>query len=248
MACWAACLGDCDNKLSREHLVSDCPFIGDAVRVQGFPWCRDEPMEIGLTALTAKILCVRHNNDLSPVDESAGKAFDTLRQMTLFGNVRSKMKPRIWNVKTFSIDGKTLERWFLKTLINIACDGTYPIGRDSDVPGRASERLVRIAFGHSLFENRAGLYFIAQVGMMMKFEDTVQVLPLIKNDRHIEGALFTFRGISVLLFLESEGPPEPLTGIFLNGEDIGNARLNFHNKEIRGMGGKYLSHLLKIAW
>jgi hypothetical protein len=247
--CWAACLGNCSDKMSREHLVSASLFTGsNMVRVQGFPWCEETPTEIGLASLTGKILCKNHNSGLSSLDTSASKAFDALREMGRLSNIRKTMKPRIWNVKEYKIDRATLERWCLKTLINICYARDFPVGRDSTIPGRPSDRLVRIAYNVEPFERRARLYFVAQVGRPIRLEDSVGFGPLINKSRHVEGGIFTFRGITLLLFLEPEGPPEPLAGIVIAGMDLGGAQLNFHNKEIRAMGGKYVSHVLRIHW
>src|SRR5690348_538201 len=150
-SCWASCLGNCSNKLSREHLVSKSLFLSESIRVQGFPWCKDDPVDIGISGLTSKILCELHNNDLSPYDQSGAQAFATFRESMRLDNVRRNMEPRRWNVKKFRIDGPGLERWCLKTLINLSCNGTLPIGRDSQVVGRPSERLVRVAFGLESF-------------------------------------------------------------------------------------------------
>jgi hypothetical protein len=136
----------------------------------------------------------------------------------------------------------------LKTLTNLSSNGTLPIGRDSQVAGRPSERLVRVAFGLESFQGRAGLYFVVRPGMVLRSDDTVRFGPLIKNKTHIEGGLFTFRGMNLLLFLEPEGPPEPLDGVLLNGEDLGYAQLNFHNREIKASVGKYLSQVIRIDW
>jgi hypothetical protein len=222
--------------------------MGDKVRVQGFPWCKESPREIGLSRLTAKILCERHNNALSPVDEAGAEAFSVLREMRRLANVREKLKPRPWNVVRYSIDGLALERWFLKTLINLCCDRGYPIGTGSAIVGRPAERLVRIAYGLGSFERREGLYFVVRSGMQVNSTDTVSFAPLIKHGVHIEGGVFAFRGLRFLLFLEPEGPPEPLSELFIDGEDLGHCQLNFHNKKIREKTGKYLSQVLTITW
>jgi hypothetical protein len=247
-SCWAACLGNCSNKLSREHLVSASLFTDKKVKVQGYEWCKDNPVEIGIAGLTSKILCAKHNNDLSPVDSVGAAAFDAFRQSTGLMLARGVTKHHRWNVKHYRINGIGLERWCLKTLINLSCNRGNPIGRDSKTMGRPSDRLVRIAYGFETFANRAGLYFVVRQGMEIAFEDAVQFAPLIKLHQNIEGGLFTFRGPTLLLFLEPEGPPEPLTGIFLAKEDIGKAQLNYHNKEMKATIGKYLSHIIHIDW
>jgi hypothetical protein len=247
-SCWAACLGDCGNKASREHLVSESLFVGDAVRVQGFPWCKDTPKEIGLSGLTAKILCGHHNNALSPVDEAGAATFAVLREMRRLANVRERMKPRPWKIVRYRVDGRLLERWFLKTLINLCCDRDYPIGRASTVIGRPTEQLVRIAYGLEPFKERSGLYFVVRTGMQVDSTDSDSFAPLIKHRNQIEGGLFAFRGLRFLLFLEPEGPPVTLDGIFIDGEDLGNSQLNFHNRQITENTGKYRSQVLTIDW
>ena len=163
--------------------------------------------------------------------------------------MREKLKPGYRNVKRHRIADIGLERWFLKTLINLCCDREYPIGRGSQIVGRPTDDLVRIAYSLDSFKERAGLYFVVRVGMKIESTDTVIFAPLIqKNGPRIEGGLFMFRGQSFLLFLEPEGPPQPLHGLMLNGEDLGQAQLNFHNVQINVNEGKYLSQILDIDW
>jgi hypothetical protein len=168
--------------------------------------------------------------------------------MRRLANVRERMKPRHWNVVRYRVEGPALERWFLKTLINLCCDHDYPIGRRSTVVGRPTEQLVWNAYGLESFENRAGLYFVVRPGMQVNSADTVSFSPLIKHGAHIEGGLFVFRGLRFLLFLEPEGPPVPLDGICIDGEDLGHAQLNFHNQQITVNTGKYRSQVLTINW
>jgi hypothetical protein len=103
-SCWASCLGNCSDKLSREHLISEGLFLEDLMTVEGFSWCAGKPVQVGLANLTAKILCVRHNNDLSDVDEAGAKAFGALREMRRVANVREKMKPARWTVFRDRVD------------------------------------------------------------------------------------------------------------------------------------------------
>jgi hypothetical protein len=55
--CWAACLGDCSDKMSREHVITEGVFLSDDIKVKGLPWCRDDFTVIGLTNLVRKNLC-----------------------------------------------------------------------------------------------------------------------------------------------------------------------------------------------
>jgi hypothetical protein len=244
--CWASALGSCSEKISREHLISDSLFVGNVVRVQGFSWCK-EAKEIGLSSLTSKILCKKHNEDLSPVDIAGSSAFKTFREMRRLANVRQAMKPQKWKVVRYQIDGILLERWFLKTLINIAWGGEFPIGKVS-LAGKPSEELTRIAFGLSSFGGRAGLYSIVHAGQNVNSTDRIGFAPLLKDKTYIAGGLFSFRGFRFLLFLMPQGPPTPLDAVLLDGEDVGKSQLNYHNRRIDEYSGRHKSQVLEIKW
>jgi hypothetical protein len=143
IGCWAKCLGNCSQKMSREHTISKGLFNDDEIMVQGFPWCLNAPKRIGLSNFVAKILCKAHNSKLSELDDAAKAAFAVFRESVRLNNVRQKLKrPTIWNVKRLEIDGPRLERWFLKTLINLSFGGQWTIGVGSHVPGSVARDLV----------------------------------------------------------------------------------------------------------
>src|SRR4026208_2176624 len=99
--CWAADLGDCGGKLSGEHLVSASLWTGPAVPASGGPW--GEPREIGISSLTAKILCQHHNSRLSEVDVAGSQAFATFTKETVLTNGRQLIPAREWLGHCFSI-------------------------------------------------------------------------------------------------------------------------------------------------
>jgi hypothetical protein len=247
-SCWASPLGKCSTKLSGEHLVSGALFEDDLVTVQGLPWCREAPKTIGLANLTAKILCDYHNHELSPVDEAGVAAFKIFREISTQSNRRKQMTRGSWKVLRYQIDGTGLERWFLKTLINICYQGSFPIGRASVVAGQPTSDLVEVAYGHRRFERKAGLYSIIRTGMQISSTENFTFSPLLKHQHHIEGGLFSFRGFLYLLFLEPDGPPDPLDGVLHGGEDLGQCQLNFHNREISDKERGYLSQVVTVKW
>jgi hypothetical protein len=199
--CWAACLGDCDKKISREHTVSECLFESDEIMVQGFPWCAVTPKKIGLPNLVAKILCKKHNSGLSDVDAAAKDAFDAFRQSVRLNNVRQKLKRQpMWNVKRLVIDGPRLERWFLKTLINLSFGSPWVIGLGTHPAGTVSDELVKIAFGLRAFENGAGMYISGRVGEQVDSMDRVGMTPMTLEQNLCAGR-FNFRGFTFLLNL-----------------------------------------------
>src|ERR1700675_999975 len=88
--CWAACLGDCGQKISREHRVSKCLFDSEEISVQGFPWCLNEPKTIGLANFVAKILCKEHISALGELDSAALQAFKVFRESVRLNRVRQR--------------------------------------------------------------------------------------------------------------------------------------------------------------
>jgi hypothetical protein len=88
-ACWADCLGDCLEKISREHIISAGLFLDDEIKVKGFSWCIDEFKIIGLSGLVKKALCTYHNSLLSNVDDAAIHSFKTLRDAIALSNTRN---------------------------------------------------------------------------------------------------------------------------------------------------------------
>jgi hypothetical protein len=245
---WANSLGGCSAKLSREHLVSAGLFT-DMVDVHGFSWCKDEWKRIGLTSLTAKILCEKHNSALSDVDEVGQKAFCTFQEHARVSQVRKSIKQTFWSTKRYVIDGCGLERWFLKTLINLSSGAQAPIGTVAEKPGYPSRSLVRIAYGLGNFTGRAGLYIVSRKGMLINQEDVVSCAPLIASDGPILGGTFTFRGFKFLLYLQPSGPPDPFTGIEIEGEWLDQCAVVFHPGNITEYWpAKRKSQVIQFVW
>jgi len=156
--CWAGVLGNCGGGISREHLVSECVFPNQSIFVQGLDWCLDEPKELRIESLTAKILCKCHNSALSNLDTAAGLAFKAIRDYATTTSDRSEMPNLNWAPKQFTIDGPKLERWCLKTLLNFSFNQRLIIGPRTHDAGAVPLSLVRIAFGLEEFTDNRGLY------------------------------------------------------------------------------------------
>ena len=198
--CWAAPLGNCAEKITREHVVSQCLFETQTIIVQGFKWCLNEPKRIGLANLVAKILCKRHNEELSDLDAAALNAFNVFREGIRLNQVRETLKkPICWNVKRMEIDGPLLERWFLKTLINLSVSGEWPIG--SGVEGSPSKELVEIAFGKRQFEHGAGLYVAGRAGEQIDSMDRINFTPMTDEAHVLVAGRFNFRGYTLFVCL-----------------------------------------------
>jgi len=221
--------------------------------VQGLSWCKDEPKVVGLANVTRKILCESHNSRLSPVDSSAIAAFDVFRECVRLSDARKVKGHKMWRVVHLRIDGANLERWFLKTLINVTAGGLQKIGPKSLAPGVPSSDLVEIAYGLRQFVPNAGLYNSAEVGEEVSSEDRVTVIPFFDANReHVIGGTFYFRGWRFMLSLCEVG--------FTGDVRIGGADGAFpsfyhrparHLKQLRfaiGPSGKRISHIVHFKW
>lgn len=250
MTCWAAALGGCDSKTSREHLVSDGLWDGPRIRVQGLPWCRDEPKIVGRNALTAKILCRSHNSALSPVDTAGRDAFRALANAAKFADNRTKITARTWIPFHFRIDGQLLERWFLKTLINLVYLRERPlpwsIGGSTHAPPGV---LIDAVFGVRALSKPLGLYGVAVLGEAAVSSDKVEFRPLLTlNGSQIAGGLFFFRGFRYLLHTD-DTPLDPTLRITKEGgTDWNGSAALYHIRNMDCNIAGALSHSVDYAW
>ncbi len=216
--CWAKCLGDCKGRISGEHIITENVWKGDEIGVFGLPWCRADHRFIRVKNFTKNMLCEHHNSALSPVDVGGIRAFDTFRQASQVHNQRSlNIESGFWtgrfDVCTHEFDGPLLERWFLKTLINIelAGDQQLPIGTYPGEPRPACE-LVEVAYGRKrTFQGSAGLYFVAGLDQTVRMEERIQYVSLIApaaTGDFVAAAGFVFYGFRFLLLLDPTAEPE----------------------------------------
>ena len=215
--CWAKYLGDCLGKITGEHIITEKIWQGDEIGVFGFPWCRAKHQFIGVANFTKNMLCERHNSTLSPVDNGGIAAFDTFRQVSKVHdqrslNIESGFSTGRFDICTYQLDGALLERWFLKTLINIefAGDQNLPIGPYFNEPQPACP-LVEAAYGKRTLPGNAGLYVVTGLGQNVKMEERIEYLSLISESPHgdyVAGGGFVFYGFRFLLLVDSSAKPE----------------------------------------
>lgn len=250
--CWAESLGGCSDKLSGEHIVTAGLFSNDLVAVQGLPWCKDEPKTIGLNNLTRKILCTYHNSNSSPLDQAAIAAFKAFQESVRLTDAREEMKERRWTVVHIPIDGNVLERWFLKTLINLTVGGNAKIGPKSETPGEPSKDLIEIVYGISEFVPNAGLYNSAELGETIQSEDRVNIAPFFDaDDEHVMGGHFHFRGFRFMLCLAEKGFTGTLTLKHRDGRTTQHSKPLRHLEHVKvtiGPSQKYVSHFIDLKW
>lgn len=193
--CWAFSLGDCDGKLSGEHYVSKSQFSGTSVVAHGLSWCRDEPKLVGINSLTKKILCRKHNTALCSLDSAAKHLLDAFEEIgnreSELRNGRSRLPFRV-----FPVAGEAIERWLLKTAINLTFDPAAP-------ESRPDPRYVRIVFGLDHFTAQEGLHWVVDIGDTVNRVGIVQFTPHWQSidDKTLIGAEFNFHGHCLWLAL-----------------------------------------------
>jgi hypothetical protein len=250
MRCWGRCLSPCSGKPSREHLVSASLFEGTTIRVGGFPWCEDGEVEIGLASAVTKVLCRRHNELLSPVDAGGAAAFRTFREIRRLENVRDSLQPGRWDVKQHSIDGRLLERWFMKTAFNLACfqESSVRWMEDHGAVDTPPFRFVQAVYGVAAVPENVGLYFAVQPGQIMTSRDYVSFEPLLWLGAEIGGGAFEFRGFRFVLSLLDDPMPRQPPFLARLDEHWRSAKLYRHIKRIRVENRGFLSQDVGIEW
>jgi hypothetical protein len=203
--------------MSREHLVSRCLFEKE-VRVKGLPWCRDIEKTIGIEGLTSKVLCRHHNSALSELDNAAKQTLDTLLEACKLFDARRSIVTTRWTVKYFITDMLLLERWCLKTLININLSGKPGLPVDPEGrPNGPTEELIRIVCGLDRFKAPKGLYRIAGSGKNIDLGDGHIHITTKSRDGRLAAAEFRLWGLRFFLSLI----PEPIRwegGALMRGE------------------------------
>lgn len=116
--CYAKSTKNCCSKISKEHYISETVLENFAdgnskVKISGMSWIPDGDFRyIPIQVLKSDILCLRHNNALSPLDNELGKFTSTLIAYEADFNNPSPIE----EIKIFC--GEDIERWMLKTICN----------------------------------------------------------------------------------------------------------------------------------
>jgi hypothetical protein len=136
--------------MNREHYVSKglLTRFGKTFWVEGLPWTK-EPIRTGKQALTASVLCERHNGDLSPLDDEIRRLHDVLLDAHEGRDVGAH-----------DFDGEDLERWALKVLLGMTASGNVLLDgrkeRAEEIPGMH----LRILFGEQEMPEWCGFYYV----------------------------------------------------------------------------------------
>jgi hypothetical protein len=211
--------------------------IGPDIAIDGVPWLPGgKKKRIGINSLTANILCKRHNQTLSPLDDAAGKFFRKLQAIHV--DLQHKSLSRKHSLVIMS--GETAELWMLK----LACGLFYSKNAAEDgarliVDHHLNEKLVQEALFRSLWHDGCGLYMKAPQGPRTPDTDAISMEPLIAwSENQVVGSAVTFAGLEFQLIFDAIG---------VNKEQLSREGLVHRPSELRFRAEKR-AHSVSLTW
>lgn len=209
--CWASSRGACGRQ-SDEHVVSAGVFGGGYVTIQGLTWCA-EPRRIPTKRAVARVLCKEHNEKLSPVDSGGVRALLAIDRASELARERKKRVEMDWGTEKIAIEGLGLERWLLKTALNMAAIGETAGATkwESGEPMRQPPgRFVQAVFDDVRLLEPMGMYAITPLAGREPLGRKISATSLKRvHDGAFVGLVFILQNIPFLLWL-SESSPEGL--------------------------------------
>lgn len=240
MECWAFCLGNCGGGSSREHYISDGILDGRVVNAFGLEWCKDAPKSIGIANATAKILCKTHNEALSEFDAEAAKLSRFLTANVWDDPLKSD---------TVTLSGVLLEKWALKTCVNLGFIGVL----DPEMHTRVmpDETLVRAVFCPGSPPVGMGLYFLHgkisnedyQIGLSWK---AIRNRP---SENRVVGMAFVLNGFRfVVSLVPVRAEPLLLKMGVIDGFDYALAKIDYRPRNIRLRSETAGQKIIHLTW
>jgi hypothetical protein len=203
--CYLRSTGDCSERLSREHYVSESVLVqlGKTLRVSGMPWQHSgESLDIGISSLAARILCERHNNALSPLDTEAGHFYSILGSALV--DLERKTFSR--KPKFHLVSGDALELWMLK----VACGLYFAVGSQGGVRLSTTHTIDMMKVQRAFFERewdlRGGLYFCGAAGSSITLANSASIGPLsMASEQRFSGTAISLLGFKFELLFDTVG-------------------------------------------
>ncbi len=227
--CYLRSTKNCSTSISAEHYISKHvleAMPGPGISLHGLPWLKPgEIRTVGINAITAKILCTRHNSALHELDLEAGSFFRKLRDIT-FDFARQTLSRKRHR---YLFSGTAIELWMVKVAGGILY---------SRIAAKDGERLVEThsinhlaivrALSRGVLMPRAGLYMRSEVGTKTEAVDHIQVAPLsVDAERRAIGVMISLLGYKFEALFDTKdvaipGPQElslrPSEIVFENGK------------------------------
>ncbi|WP_212001364.1 hypothetical protein [Bradyrhizobium sp. JYMT SZCCT0180] len=198
--CYLSFTKNCGGGLTREHQISQnlIKKIPGRFAVRGFPGA-DPTVDVivPVEVQGSKVLCKRHNEALSPLDDQAGKMFARLYPSTQF--LTKRRYGAALTSRWVFIDAPKLEAWSAKVLAGTHAAGLVRMqGIKHNQP--LDYNKMRAAIERGEFENGAGMYVLADPNAN---EHGLQYRPHISNGV-VVGIHMNLARFSFLLIIDAE--------------------------------------------
>lgn len=225
--CYLRGTNDCSSDISGEHYfsatilrqISEVQGVSGGVRVSGMPWLsKGQTQDLAISNLTANILCKRHNEALSPLDQEAGAFFAALKR--IFDGINSRKTNR--RLLLDLVSGAAIELWMLK----VACGMYFSVAseRGSRLSKTHSIDLTRVekALFESVWDERGGLYFNGHDGSIVRSHDDVHFATLSDNEaKRLAGVRINLLGFEMdLVFDTTTTKPSDWTALTKRPSEI----------------------------
>ncbi len=163
LGCYAAPLGGCRGKLSREHYISRVALEahGDEQVITDASWLSaGEVRTVTVSQMVTKVLCEHHNSSLSPLDLRGSRCLSALRRISVPVDDRAMAAAKRGRDMELAavLNGSIVERWFLKTMCGLLAGGQARWRTTTGERWRPNRTLLEVLFSGKRFESGAGLY------------------------------------------------------------------------------------------
>ena len=200
--CYLSFTENCDEKLSREHLsLGIFKQIGHIVNVTGWPGLGPgEVKQIGITGLTSKILCKRHNSGFSKVDAVASRFFEILTDIHTDARTSSLSRKKHF----YLFNGEDLEMWAAKVLLDLF----YSEPKASPLRDYSIDKdIVRTLFAAGRLPPDCGLYLGATLGDRITYNRKELMVGTITdpNHRRLLGLIFYIESVPFEFLIDNSG-------------------------------------------
>ena len=207
--CYLGHTQDCAGGISGEHYISEVvleQLSEPAVAIDGVFWLPPgEQKIVGINSLTAKILCVRHNSALSPLDMEAGQFLRTVKHIHATLDASSLSRKRLISI----VSGEALEQWILKVACGlffskIASHERRQIANDYVIDDRI---ILEGLFSKRWYPN-CGLYMRAATGQLVPGVNAVSVAPataIYENEKRYVGIRVCMIGLEFAVVFDPRG-------------------------------------------
>jgi hypothetical protein len=203
--CYGRSSNDCSEKVSREHWISAgiqrCIMGDGSLMWKGMPWLAGETREVSVGSGASRVLCMRHNVALSPLDAMAETVFRRISE----GQVSLATEDNPRNEFTLC-SGPLFERWLLKVLWGGVASRSFGqagvplegLQEDADLP-KLADALWR---GGALLRSW-GFHSMLHQEDPKGPPESIGIQPFSSNDRLVYGAAIDIGALRVIFTFES---------------------------------------------